>query len=90
MTMGDIEFIGTIKELVEATGLSESHLRKIVSGHVERRGTSIIEIGQTETKPCWRINDGLISQWDVVVAPFKRVEWIPKDSEVGKKLEVRK
>lgn len=90
MIINDIEVIGTMKELIEPSGLSESHLRKIASGYIERQGTTIVEVGKTDTIPCWRIDDSLLSQWDDVVAPFKRVKWMPKDSEVGKKLEVRK
>lgn len=90
LNINDVEMVGTMKELATSSGLSESHLRKIATGQIERNGTAIVEVGKTETKPCWRIDDALIGQWDDVVAPFKKVLWMPKDSEVGKKLEVGK
>ena len=38
----------------------------------------------------YKYNTVFDKEWKEAVAPFKKVEWVPKGSEEGKKLEVSK
>ncbi len=38
----------------------------------------------------WRDNPCFPEIWDKAVAPFKNVEWVPRDSGEGKQLVVNK
>lgn len=85
------EITGTAKELSEASGYCLQMIGMIARGETKPRdGVSVEELENVGSgNPSdWRRDTRILDAWDKAVARFKNVEWVGKDSNGCRKLEV--
>lgn len=92
ININGIEKIGTVKELYEMSGFTMEYFRQIANGDARcPEGMRIQRLDELSSVVSDDIRKHrLLLDWDEIVEPFRKVQWIPKGRGRGKRLVVRR